>query len=82
MKTRILVVEDDPAILRGVTDLLEGEGYGVLTARVPAARVSAAARTRSHAGDMPRHPPPPAGSACDPLLPGQGAGNLDEQHDQ
>ena len=32
MKTRILVVEDDPAILTGVTDLLEGEGYGIVTA--------------------------------------------------
>jgi DNA-binding response OmpR family regulator len=29
MKLRILVVEDDPAILTGLVDLLEGEGYSV-----------------------------------------------------
>ena len=28
---RILVVEDDPAILRGLCDNLRGETYGVLT---------------------------------------------------
>jgi DNA-binding response OmpR family regulator len=32
MKQRILVVEDDPAILTGVADLLEGEGFAVATA--------------------------------------------------
>jgi DNA-binding response OmpR family regulator len=32
MKQRILVVEDDAAILTGVTDLLEGEGFAVVTA--------------------------------------------------
>ncbi len=32
MKQRILVVEDDPAILTGLADLLEGEGFGVITA--------------------------------------------------
>ena len=30
--TRILVVEDDPAILRGLTDALARESYEVLTA--------------------------------------------------
>jgi DNA-binding response OmpR family regulator len=30
---RILVVEDDPAILRGLVDALEQEGYSVLSAR-------------------------------------------------
>jgi DNA-binding response OmpR family regulator len=29
MRLRILVVEDDPAILTGLTDLLEGDGYAV-----------------------------------------------------
>ena len=33
MKERILVVEDDPAILTGLADLLESEGYAVETAR-------------------------------------------------
>ncbi len=32
MKQRILVVEDDPAILTGLVDLLEGEGYVVIQA--------------------------------------------------
>ena len=32
MKQRILVVEDDAAILTGVADLLEGEGFAVVTA--------------------------------------------------
>jgi DNA-binding response OmpR family regulator len=32
MKQRILVVEDDPAILTGLVDLLEGEGYVVVQA--------------------------------------------------
>jgi DNA-binding response OmpR family regulator len=32
MKQRILVVEDDPAILAGVTDLLEAEGFAVVQA--------------------------------------------------
>ncbi len=32
MKKRVLVVEDDAAILTGLTDLLEGEGFGVLSA--------------------------------------------------
>jgi DNA-binding response OmpR family regulator len=32
MKQRILVVEDDPAILTGLTDLLEGEGFAVVQA--------------------------------------------------
>ena len=31
--TRVLVIEDDTAILRGLTDNLEGESYVVLTAR-------------------------------------------------
>jgi DNA-binding response OmpR family regulator len=29
MKQRVLVVEDDPAILTGLVDLLEGEGFAV-----------------------------------------------------
>ena len=33
MNERILVVEDDPAILTGLRDLLESEGYAVETAR-------------------------------------------------
>jgi DNA-binding response OmpR family regulator len=33
MKTKILVVEDDVAILAGIVDLLEGEGYAVASAR-------------------------------------------------
>ncbi len=33
MKQRILVVEDDPAILTAVTDLLDGEGFAVEAAR-------------------------------------------------
>jgi DNA-binding response OmpR family regulator len=32
MKQRVLVVEDDPAILTGLVDLLEGEGFGVVQA--------------------------------------------------
>jgi DNA-binding response OmpR family regulator len=32
MKQRILVVEDDPSILTGLVDLLEGEGFAVVTA--------------------------------------------------
>ncbi len=46
MKTRILVVEDDPAILTGVTDLLEGEGYGIVTAVDGAAALAAYAREK------------------------------------
>jgi DNA-binding response OmpR family regulator len=46
MRQRILVVEDDPAILTGLTDLLEGEGYRVLAARDGAAAVSLHARER------------------------------------
>jgi len=33
MKEKILVVEDDPAILTGLEDLLSGEGFDVRTAR-------------------------------------------------
>jgi len=33
MKDTILVVEDDAAILSGIVDLLEGEGFGVASAR-------------------------------------------------
>jgi DNA-binding response OmpR family regulator len=33
MKSTILVVEDDAAILSGIVDLLEGEGYAVASAR-------------------------------------------------
>ena len=33
MKQRILVVEDDPSILTAVTDLLDGEGFAVESAR-------------------------------------------------
>src|SRR4051812_29054754 len=33
MAQKILVVEDDPSILLGVRDTLEGEGFAVLTAR-------------------------------------------------
>ncbi len=40
MRQRILVVEDDAAILMGLTDLLEGEGYGVIAARDGAAAVT------------------------------------------
>ena len=32
MKQRLLVVEDDPAILTGLVDLLEGEGFAVVSA--------------------------------------------------
>jgi DNA-binding response OmpR family regulator len=32
MKQRVLVVEDDPAILTGLVDLLEGEGFAVVRA--------------------------------------------------
>jgi DNA-binding response OmpR family regulator len=32
MKQRVLVVEDDPAILTGLVDLLEGEGFAVIQA--------------------------------------------------
>ena len=32
-KRRILVADDDPAILRLVSAILEKEGYGVVTAR-------------------------------------------------
>jgi two-component system phosphate regulon response regulator PhoB len=32
MKQRVLVVEDDAAILTGLVDLLEGEGFSVITA--------------------------------------------------
>lgn len=46
MKTRILVVEDDPAILTGVTDLLEGEGFGVVPATDGAAAVALHAREK------------------------------------
>jgi DNA-binding response OmpR family regulator len=47
MKQRILVVEDDPAILAGLTDLLEGEGFGVVTA------TDGDAALRLHAGEKP-----------------------------
>jgi DNA-binding response OmpR family regulator len=47
MKQRILVVEDDPAILTGLTDLLEGEGFGVVTA------TDGEAALRLHAGERP-----------------------------
>lgn len=40
MKQRILVVEDDPAILTGVADLLEGEGFAVATASDGAAALA------------------------------------------
>ncbi len=40
MKQRILVVEDDPAILTGVADLLEGEGFDVATASDGAAALA------------------------------------------
>jgi DNA-binding response OmpR family regulator len=40
MKQRILVVEDDPAILTGVSDLLEGEGFVVATASDGAAALA------------------------------------------
>jgi DNA-binding response OmpR family regulator len=40
-KDRILVVEDDPAILTGLVDLLEGEGYDVHSARDGAAALRA-----------------------------------------
>jgi len=33
MKQRVLVAEDDPAILTGLVDLLEGEGFSVTPAR-------------------------------------------------
>jgi DNA-binding response OmpR family regulator len=33
MKQRVLVAEDDPAILTGLVDLLEGEGFAVIPAR-------------------------------------------------
>ncbi len=33
MGTKIMVVEDDPAIITGIVDLLEGEGYTVCEAR-------------------------------------------------
>jgi DNA-binding response OmpR family regulator len=33
MKQRILVAEDDPAILTGLVDLLDGEGFTVVSAR-------------------------------------------------
>jgi len=46
MKQRILVVEDDPAILTGLTDLLEGEGYGVVRATDGAAAVLLHAREK------------------------------------
>ena len=47
MKQRILVVEDDPAILTGLTDLLEGEGFGVVTA------TDGEAAVRLHAAEKP-----------------------------
>ena len=46
MKQRILVVEDDPAILTGVTDLLEGEGFAVATASDGAAALARYAEAR------------------------------------
>jgi DNA-binding response OmpR family regulator len=46
MKTRVLVVEDDPAILTGLTDLLEGEGFGVVTASDGPAALAAHAREK------------------------------------
>ncbi len=33
MKQRVLIAEDDPAILTGLVDLLEGEGFAVVAAR-------------------------------------------------
>jgi DNA-binding response OmpR family regulator len=41
MKERILVVEDDPAILTGLEDLLAGEGFEVRSARDGAAALRA-----------------------------------------
>jgi DNA-binding response OmpR family regulator len=46
MKQRILVVEDDPAILTGVADLLEGEGFAVATASDGAAALARYAEAR------------------------------------
>ena len=40
MKQRILVAEDDAAILTGLVDLLEGEGFAVETAGDGAAAIA------------------------------------------
>ena len=40
MKQRVLVAEDDPAILTGLVDLLEGEGFAVTAARDGAAALA------------------------------------------
>ena len=46
MKTRVLLVEDDPAIMAGLTDLLEGEGFGVVRATDGVAALDAHAREK------------------------------------
>ena len=46
MKKRILVVEDDPAILTGLVDLLEGEGFAVEQAVDGAAALARHAEAR------------------------------------
>ena len=46
MKKRILVVEDDPAILTGLVDLLEGEGFTVEQAVDGAAALARHAEAR------------------------------------
>ena len=46
-RERILVVEDDPAILTGLVDLLEGEGFEVRPARDGAAALRTASAQRS-----------------------------------
>ena len=47
MKKRILVVEDDPAILTALVDLLQGEGFAVEQAADGAAAMARHAETRS-----------------------------------
>ncbi len=49
MKKRVLVVEDDPAILTGLVDLLEGEGFAVLQATDGVAALSCHAREKPDA---------------------------------
>lgn len=46
MKKRILVVEDDPAILTGLVDLLEGEGFAVEQAMDGAAALARHAKAK------------------------------------
>jgi DNA-binding response OmpR family regulator len=46
VKKRVLVVEDDPAILTGLTDLLEGEGFAVVSAVDGEAALAAHKRER------------------------------------